>query len=133
MMISKSMNAAINRQIGAEFAASLQYVAMASHFTEQNYPVLGAHFFKQADEEREHALRFAKFVLEAGGHIEIPAIASPATECLLKNYKITKRDEAICSDYPKSLVSLPLTSYKCPTPDYQNLLPVSKIRMNSAG
>ena len=77
MMISKNMNAAINKQIGAEFGASLQYVAMASHFAEQSYPVLAAHFFKQAGEERDHALRFLKYVLEAGGHIEIPQIPAP--------------------------------------------------------
>ena len=77
MMISNDMNAAINRQIGAEFGASLQYVAMASYFQEENYPILAGHFFKQADEERDHAMRFLKYVLEAGGHIEILPIPAP--------------------------------------------------------
>jgi len=77
MMIIKAINAAINKQVGAEFGASLQYVAMAAHFAEDNYPVLAAHFFKQAEEEREHALKFVKYVLEAGGHLEVPAIPAP--------------------------------------------------------
>lgn len=77
MMISKEMNAAINRQIGAEFGASLQYVALAAYFQEENYPVLAGHFFKQGNEERDHAMRFVKYVLEAGGHLELPAMAAP--------------------------------------------------------
>ena len=77
MMISKKMNAAIDQQIGAEFGASLQYVAMAAYFQEESYPILAAHFFKQAEEEREHALRLVKYALETGGHVKIPAVAAP--------------------------------------------------------
>jgi ferritin len=76
-MISKKLNDAINRQIGAEFGASLQYVAIASHFANEALPVLAAHFFKQADEEREHAMRFLQYVLDTGGQVEIPAIPAP--------------------------------------------------------
>src|SRR5437016_1097548 len=77
MLISKKMNSAINEQIGNEFAASLQYVAIASHFACEGLNVLAAHFYKQAEEERDHAMRFIKFVVDADGHVEIPAIPSP--------------------------------------------------------
>lgn len=77
MLISKKMNEAINQQIGNEFGASLQYVAIASHFAADGLNALAGHFFKQADEERDHAMRFVRFLSDAGGHVEIPAIAAP--------------------------------------------------------
>lgn len=83
MLISKSMNAALNEQIGNEFLASLQYVAVAAYFSEEGLPGLAAHFFKQAEEEREHALRFVRYVLDAGGHVSIPDL--PAPQHLFKN------------------------------------------------
>ena len=77
MLISKKMNVAINEQIDNEFAASLQYVAIAAHFAAESLTELAAKFYKQAEEERDHAMRFVKFVVEAGGRVEIPAIAAP--------------------------------------------------------
>ena len=66
MLISKKINDAINQQIGNEFGASLQYVAIAVSFDQQALPRLAAHFYKQAEEERDHAMRFIKFLVEAG-------------------------------------------------------------------
>jgi ferritin len=77
MQISKKMNAAINQQIGNEFGASLQYVAIASYFDGDGLPILAGRFFQQADEERMHAMKFVRFVLDAGGHVEIPAVSAP--------------------------------------------------------
>jgi ferritin len=74
MLISTSMNDAINEQIGNEFAASLQYVSVAAYFDNESLPVLARHFYSQASEEREHAMRFVKYVVEAGGQVSIPAI-----------------------------------------------------------
>lgn len=77
MQISKKMNAAINEQTGNEFGASLQYVAIAAHFAGEGLAELSAKFYKQSEEERDHALRFVKYVVDAGGRVEIPAIPSP--------------------------------------------------------
>lgn len=74
MLMSKDMNGALNEQIGHEFAASMQYVAIAAHFDCEGLPQLAAHFYRQANEEREHAMRFVKFVIDAGGRVEIPAV-----------------------------------------------------------
>ena len=74
MLMSKDMNAALNEQIGHEFGAMLQYVAIAAHFDHEGLPQLAGHFYKQASEEREHAMRFVKFVVDAGGRVEIPAV-----------------------------------------------------------
>jgi ferritin len=77
MLISKTMNAALNEQIGNEFLASLQYVTIAGYFSEEGLSGLAAHFFRQSAEERDHAMRFVKYVLDAGGHVSIPDISAP--------------------------------------------------------
>lgn len=74
MLISDEMNTAINEQIGHEFAAMLQYVAIATYFDGEALPLLARHFYRQADEEREHAMRFVRYVVDAGGLVTIPAI-----------------------------------------------------------
>lgn len=77
MLISKDMNAQMNEQIGHEFGASLQYVNIAGYFDDAGLPVLRDHFFRQADEEREHAMKFVRYILDAGGLVAIPAIPAP--------------------------------------------------------
>lgn len=77
MVISKKMNQAINRQICYEFSAMMQYVAIASHFMEESLHELAAHFYRQANEERDHAMRFIKYLLDAGGHVELNDIPAP--------------------------------------------------------
>lgn len=80
MLISKKINDAINQQIGNEFGASLQYVAIAAHFDSEALPQLAGHFYRQAEEEREHAMRFVKFIVEAGGKPVIPQVAAPKSK-----------------------------------------------------
>src|SRR3989440_7486306 len=77
MLTSKKVINAINEQIGYEFSASMQYYAIAAHFASEALPQLSAHFFQQAEEEKQHALRFIKYVVDAGGYVVIPAIDAP--------------------------------------------------------
>lgn len=74
MLISKALNTAINEQIGHEFGAMLQYVAIATYFDGEALPRLAAHFYRQAEEEKTHAMRLVHYVVEAGGAVVIPAI-----------------------------------------------------------
>ncbi|MDP9254280.1 MAG: ferritin [Verrucomicrobiota bacterium] len=77
MLTSKKVINAINEQIGYEFTASLQYFAIAAHFATEVLSQLSQHFFRQAEEEKGHALRFIKYVVDAGGRVVIPAIDAP--------------------------------------------------------
>ncbi len=77
MLISPEMNAALNEQVGNELAASIQYVCIAAHFDLEGLPFLAKHFYKQSEEERDHAMRFVKYVVDAGERLEIPAIPAP--------------------------------------------------------
>ena len=74
MLISTELENALNQQIGAEFAASLQYVSIASYFDADDLPQLAAFFYRQAEEERAHAMKFQHFLIEAGGQLRLPAI-----------------------------------------------------------
>src|SRR5258708_37236329 len=67
----------INQQIGNEFSAMLQYYAIAAHFGAEGLPELAVQFRKQAEEEKEQALRFIQFLLDAGARVEIPSVAAP--------------------------------------------------------
>jgi ferritin len=68
------MNAALNEQIGQEFAAMLQYVAIATYFDSEGLPVLARQYYRQEEEERDHAIRFVHNDSDAGGKVSIPAI-----------------------------------------------------------
>jgi ferritin len=80
MLVSAKIIEAINGQIGMEFAASLQYDAIGAHFDYLSLPGLSKHFYKQSTEERGHAHRFMKFILDAGSRVVIPAIEAPVAE-----------------------------------------------------
>ena len=77
MLLSAELNDALNAQVGHEFGASLQYVAIAAYFERDYLPVLARHFYLQAAEERDHALRFVKFLGDTNGQLVIPAIPAP--------------------------------------------------------
>ena len=80
MLISDKINAAFNQQIGHELGNSNQYVAIAAYFEGESLFGLARLFYKQAEEERDHAMRFVKFVLDAGGQVAIPDIPAPQNE-----------------------------------------------------
>jgi len=69
-----------NEQIGYEFSAELQYYAIGAHFASEALPQLSQHFFRQAEEEKGHALRFIKYIVDAGGRVVIPAIDAPKSK-----------------------------------------------------
>ena len=70
---------ALNDQTAAEFAASQQYVAIAVHYDGQTLPALAAHFYRQAVEERNHAMMIVQYLLDANLPVEIPGVEAPRT------------------------------------------------------
>lgn len=77
MLASKQLVAAVNRQIGNEFGASLQYVSIASYFDSRALTGLARFFYRQAEEERDHAMKFVHFVVDSDGRLKIPEIPAP--------------------------------------------------------
>ena len=70
----------LNEQVGYEFAASQQYVAIAVHYDAQTLPRLAAHFYRQAVEERNHAMMIVQYLLDADEKIVSPGVEAPQTD-----------------------------------------------------
>ena len=68
---------ALNDQIAYEFGASQQYVAIAVHYDAQTLPQLAAHFYRQAVEERNHAMMMVQYLLDADEQVLVPAVEAP--------------------------------------------------------
>ena len=67
----------LNEQIGHEFAAMQQYLAIAVYYDDETLPRLAAFFYAQALEERNHALMMVQYLLDAGAQAPIPGVAAP--------------------------------------------------------
>jgi len=70
----------LNEQIGREFGASQQYVAIAVYYDSETLPQLAAHFYRQAVEERNHAMMIVQYLLDADEQVAIPGIEAPKTD-----------------------------------------------------
>ena len=69
----------LNEQIGHEFAAHQQYVAIAVHYDAEDLPRLAAFFYRQAVEERNHALMMVQYLLDSDVEALTPGIEAPQT------------------------------------------------------
>ena len=78
-MITKAVQDAINEQINKELFSSYLYLSMAAYFEEKNLPGFAHWMYKQADEEREHGMKFYKHLVERGGQVILKAIDAPKT------------------------------------------------------
>ena len=83
MQISKALVDLINEQIAHELIASNQYLQIATYFDGQALRKLSEFFYKQSEEEREHALKFVQYMTEVGGEVRILEI--PAAEHDIKS------------------------------------------------
>jgi len=66
--------AQLNAQIGNELASHNQYLACAVHYDALTLPQMAAFFYRQAAEERGHALMMVQYLLDTDAKVEIPAI-----------------------------------------------------------
>jgi bacterioferritin B len=71
---------ALNSQIAYEFGASQQYIAIAVYYDAETLPRLAAHFYRQAIEERNHAMMMVQYLLDAGLDVTIPGVDAPKTQ-----------------------------------------------------
>jgi ferritin len=76
-MPSPALVELLNQQIGHEFAASNQYVAVAVHYDVETLPRLRDFFYRQAVEERNHAMMLVQYLLDSGERPEIPPVTAP--------------------------------------------------------
>jgi ferritin len=78
-MADQSFTDALNEQISNEFAASQQYIGAAVYYDTETLPRLAAFFYRQAVEERNHAMIMVQYLLDTDEEVRIPDIKSQQT------------------------------------------------------
>ncbi len=73
-LISTEVESLLNKQIKMESYNSAAYLAMASWCDRNGYDYSAGHFYKQAEDERAHMLRFFKYVCDMGGTAISPSL-----------------------------------------------------------
>ena len=77
-MADQSFAAALNEQIANEFAAHQQYIGAAVYYESETLPRLAAFFYRQAVEERNHAMMMVQYLLD--GSEEVASRTSSPTD-----------------------------------------------------
>ncbi len=76
-MISKKMEAAINKQINLEIQSALLYLQMAAHFAHENLNGFSHWMRIQHSEELVHANKLFDYLLQRDGEVSLTAVAAP--------------------------------------------------------
>jgi len=79
-MLSKNIEAALNKQIRIEAESSQVYLSMACWAENQGLEGVAQFMYKQSDEERMHMLKLVKYVNERGGHAVVTDLKAPKTK-----------------------------------------------------
>ncbi|HET8779700.1 MAG TPA: ferritin [Agromyces sp.] len=79
-MTDTTFDTLLTTQIGNEFSASQQYIAIAVWFDDHDLPQLARHFYRQSVEERNHAMMLVQYRLDRDLGVTIPSVAEPRTE-----------------------------------------------------
>jgi ferritin len=98
----------VNEQIGHEFAASQQYVAIAVYYDADALHQLAAHFYRQAVEERNHAMMLVQYLLDADERVLIPGVEEPQTAFrdAVAPVRLALKQEQTVTDQIAALVAL---------------------------
>jgi bacterioferritin B len=75
----KSFPDALNDQIANEFSAAMQYIGAAVHYDAETLPRLASFFYRQAREERSHAMMMVQYLLDVDEQVRIPNIKGQQT------------------------------------------------------
>src|SRR3954466_4664515 len=67
----------LNEQVAHEYAAHQQYVACAVHYDAETLPQLARFFYRQALEERDHAMMMIQYLIDADARVVVPGVAAP--------------------------------------------------------
>ncbi|SEH57221.1 Ferritin [Mycolicibacterium rutilum] len=67
-------HALLQEQIRNEFGAAQQYLAIAVYFDGADLPQLAGHFYRQAVEERNHAMMLVQYLIDRDVEVEIPGV-----------------------------------------------------------
>lgn len=72
--MDEKLQTLLNAQVNNEHGAALIYTQLAYEMDNLSFPGMRDWFFKQAEEEREHAQKFAEHLLDRGYRVELEDI-----------------------------------------------------------
>ncbi|MGB3483359.1 MAG: ferritin-like domain-containing protein [Mycobacterium sp.] len=72
--LDTKFNALVTDQVRNEFTASQQYLAIAVYCDDADLPQLAGFFYRQAVEERNHAMMLVRYLLDRGVRADITGI-----------------------------------------------------------
>ncbi|MDV8001564.1 ferritin [Rhodococcus sp. IEGM 1408] len=78
--IKNSFTELLSAQVGHEFAASQQYIAIAVWADAQDLPQLAARFYQHSLGERNHAMMMVQYMLDRDIAVTIPAVPAPQAD-----------------------------------------------------
>jgi ferritin len=76
-MPEKTFPQALNDHIPNEFAAHQAYLAAAIYYDDLTMPRMAAFFYRQAIEERNHAMMIVRYLLDIEEEVTIPSVKGP--------------------------------------------------------
>ncbi|MCC6955558.1 MAG: ferritin [Anaerolineales bacterium] len=79
-MMNEAVVSMINDQIEHEFFSAYLYLSMAAYFESKSLSGFARWMRLQADEEREHAMKFFDFLIDRGARVSLHAISQPQAE-----------------------------------------------------
>lgn len=79
-MISENMAKRLNEQMNVEFFAAYKYLAMSAYFEARNLKGFASWFAVQGQEERLHAMKLYRYLLDQDANIKLMAIKEPPQE-----------------------------------------------------
>jgi ferritin len=79
-MIGKKMQDALNEQIKEELESAYLYLSAAAYFHFAGFDGMAKWMTVQAEEEREHAMKFFDHIVERDGRVELLALDQPKKE-----------------------------------------------------
>lgn len=74
MMITERVARLLHQQVGHELGASQEYLATAVYFAQSGLDGWADFFYKQSEEERGHAMKIVRFLVDTGVTFTFPAI-----------------------------------------------------------
>lgn len=106
MSINQKLEEALNNQVIAEHQAALVYTQLAYELDRLSLTGMSAWMFAQADEEREHAQRFADHLIDRDARVNLKTIELPEIkiESALEAFELSLAHEKKVSAMIRDLV-----------------------------
>ena len=77
IMIDKTMEKALNKQVNAEMYAAYLYLDLAAYFETTAFSGFASWMYAQVEEEIGHAMRIFHFINERGGQVVLETVEKP--------------------------------------------------------